>query len=124
VERFFKYALLRQYAVILLFVVTISTPALSRAESPIKDSLSANYWLFPDVSNNSGVWLLNLKTGSLSKCLFVSTNTTPECSPWANPPGANPVYRYDMKSKKMIPMNEAARKKETEKDPLGIRDKS
>lgn len=117
-SNFFKSTMLKQVTVILFLLFAIST---SYADDIIKDNKSANYWLFPDVSNNSGVWLLNIKTGSLSKCVFVSTNTTPECSPWANPPGANPEYRYDMKSKKMIPMNQAAINKEKERDPLGIR---
>lgn len=115
---FLKSARLRQ--VVILFFIAISTPALSQASDAIKDSKSANFWLFPDVGSNSGAWLLNTRTGSLSKCVFVSTNETPKCSPWANPPGENPTYRYDMKSEKMIPMNEAARKKENEKDPLGL----
>jgi hypothetical protein len=88
----------------------ILLPSLGHAKTTTQSQSS--YWLFPDSKNESGVWLLNTRTGSLSKCVFVSMEKPPECSPWANPPGDNPEYRYDVKTKKLIPMNEAARKKE------------
>ena len=116
--KFFITTVLRVFCILLFTFI----PCLSHANA-INQSQSS-YWLFPDSKNESGVWLLNTRTGSLSKCIFISTEKTPECSPWANPPGDNPSYRYDVKSKKMIPMNEAARKKEKEKDPLGACNKS
>ena len=81
----------------------------------------AKYQLYPVGIKGSSVWLLNAETGTLSKCISESINESPVCSPWAEPPGKNPVYRYDRNTKKMIPMNQAARDKEKEKDPLGLR---
>ena len=79
------------------------------------------YQLYPIGTDGSSVWLLNVATGALSKCISESINDSPTCSPWEEPPGKNPEYRYDRKTKKLIPMNQAARDKDKEKDPLGIR---
>ena len=82
--------------------------------------IDSEYKLYPIGLSNSTVWLLNIKTGALSRCISESFDESPKCSPWAEPPGDNPEYRYDLKTKKMIPMNKAARDKEKEKDPLKL----
>ncbi len=81
----------------------------------------AKYQLYPIGTSGSSVWLLNVETGALSKCISESITESTKCSPWAEPPGKNPRYRYDPNTKKLIPMNQAARNRDKGKDPLGIR---
>ena len=100
------------------FFVSLSNSVF--ADNAPKPESSDKYWLFPIENDSSSAWLLNVKTGSLSKCVSKSVDVVPVCSPWAEAPGKNPTYRYDEKTKKMIPMNESARKKAMENDPLGI----
>ena len=83
----------------------------------------AKYKLYPVGITGSSVWLLNVETGALSKCISESINESPICAPWAEPPGKNPEYRYERNTKKMIPMNQAARNKEKEKAPANRWDK-
>jgi len=103
----------------LLIPVLLFSMLQTHAEDNIK-RIDSEYKLYPVGLSNSTVWLLNVKTGSLSKCISESFNEPPKCSPWAEPPGNNPEYRYDLKTKKIIPMNKAARDKEKEKDPLKL----
>jgi hypothetical protein len=60
------------------------------------------------------VWLLDTFTGSLSHCEFQAVNKQPLCSPWALAPGDSPAYRYDPAAQKLVPMNDAARRKDAE----------
>jgi hypothetical protein len=63
----------------------------------------------PFQSNPPGIWLFNTETGQLSRCESSNINQAPLCSPWSMAPGSSPQYRYDPKTGKLIPLNEAAR---------------
>lgn len=82
-------------------------------------SCPAMYRLYP-IDNSTSAWLLNVKTGALTKCISKSMNAAPICTQWSEVPEEKPLYRYDPKTGKLIPMNKAARNKEKEKDPLNI----
>lgn len=62
-------------------------------------------------SDPKSIWLLDTYNGSLSRCEAQNLDVAPKCSPWAEAPGASPYYRYDPETKKMVPMNEAARRR-------------
>ena len=104
-----------------LLTLVLMLSAFQVCAGAIQTPSSAKYQLYPIGNTGSSVWLLNVETGALSKCTTESITESPTCSPWAEPPGKNPEYRYDPNTKKLIPMNEAARNKDKEKDPLGIR---
>ena len=116
-KHFMSANFLQKAIVILFSMFILSFPLLSRADDDIKNNKLSTYWLFPDTKNSSEVWLLNTKTGSLSKCTFTSTKSMPDCSPWtdSNPDSNKPVYVFDLKSGKLIPQNEAARKEKKTK---------
>jgi hypothetical protein len=89
--------------------------AANTASRPSLDEIfktTPRYEAFPVPSDAKSVWLLDTYTGQLTHCEATGTNTMPLCSPWAEPPGPNPAYRYDPKSQKMIPMNDAARQRD------------
>jgi hypothetical protein len=66
---------------------------------------------YPAAEGN--LWLLDTQTGSLAWCVqSKSVNDVPTCSPWAETPGDEAAYRWDPDAKKLIPLNDAARKKE------------
>ncbi len=72
-------------------------------------------------SSGKSAWLLNTETGALSFCTSSSNSSKPNCSPWGKPPTSSPAYRYDPKTKKLIPLNQEARDEQKKRDPLGIR---
>lgn len=114
-KHFISANFLQKIIVVLFSMFILSLPLLGRADDDIKNNKPSTYWLFPDTKNSSEAWLLNTKTGSLSKCTFTSTKSMPDCSPWtnANPDSNEQSYVYDVTSGKLIPHNEAARKKST-----------
>lgn len=101
-----------------LFVILVITIAIQAHSESVQHPSHSKFQLYP--TGNTSAWLLNVETGALSRCVSESVDSTPICAPWAEPPGKSPEYRYDLKTKKMIPMNQAARNKEKEKDPLGL----
>ena len=68
------------------------------------------YTVVPVPGSVNAVWLVDTFTGSLSRCEGAGTNKMPVCSPLASPSGSEPFYQYDPVSKKLVPMNDAARK--------------
>ena len=64
----------------------------------------------PVPADPKSIWLVDTQTGSLTRCEFQTVDTVPKCTPWATVPGESPAYRWDAETKKLIPMNEAARK--------------
>ncbi|HAU1234307.1 TPA: hypothetical protein ACXHA5_000649 [Legionella pneumophila] len=99
-----------------LFAVIVIIMAFQTNLASAQPSSLARYRLYP-IGDGTSVWLLNVETGALSRCISESVNLTPVCAPWAEPPGKNPVYRYDPKTKKFIPMNKAASDKNKGKEP-------
>ena len=104
-----------------LLAIILILCALPVCADTVQTPTVTKYQLYTIGIAGSSVWLLNVETGALSKCISESITESPICSPWAEPPGKNPRYRYDRNTKKLIPMNQAARDKEKEKDPLGLR---
>ena len=90
-------------------VVALATPAAA------SDAPSTKYWGFPVPSDPKSIWLMDTNTGSLSRCESIDLTTSPTCSPWAIPPGENAAYRYDPELQKLIPMNEAAKRRDAER---------
>jgi hypothetical protein len=90
-------------------VLTVMVTSSALAEDKIKGFMT----------EDGDFWRLNTSTGETSFCelpnLFVSIFSEkygePECSPWVGSYSESPKYKYDPKSDKLIPMNDAARKK-------------
>lgn len=96
----------------IIVIIIVFQTNLASAQS----SSQPKYRLYP-IDNGTSVWLLNVETGALSRCISESVNSAPICAPWAEPPGKNPEYRYDPKTKKLIPMNKAADDENNGKEP-------
>jgi hypothetical protein len=75
---------------------------------------NARFSAVPIPGDPKGIWLVDTYTGSLAHCEFLDADKEPKCTPWAVAPGDNPFYRWDAETKKLIPMNEAARRKDAE----------
>src|SRR5579863_9403797 len=63
----------------------------------------------PIPNDPKSIWVLNVETGSLAFCQALNANSVPLCSPWTAAPTDAPLYRYDLQTKKLVPLNEAAR---------------
>ena len=85
------------YAVLGVVIVIISPPAAADSYTAIP------------VPGADSIWLFDSTTGSLARCEAADLNKAPVCSPWSMAPGPNAQYRWDPKTQKIIPMNEAAR---------------
>ena len=108
---------------IILFLAAITAFATPTSSADVwsffQNDQSGRYVGYPSAEGN--LWLLDTQTGSLAWCVQAkSVNDVPTCSPWAKTPGDEAAYRWDPDAKKLIPLNDAARKKEAN-DPLGIR---
>jgi hypothetical protein len=91
--------------IILAFAfVLVITPAFAASDTPRFSAL-------PVPSDPKSVWLLDTFTGALSRCESSDLQTIPACSPWAAAPGEQATYRYDPQTQKLVPMNEAARRR-------------
>jgi len=104
-------------------VAILVAPTFAIADPPIEDqnpkpllgSSGPRFQLFPIPADPKSVWLVDTYTGALSRCEAQSLDATHKCSPWAQVPGESATYRYDPETKKMIPMNDAARRKDAAK---------
>jgi hypothetical protein len=95
---------------LLLFVSVIAAIAAVIAATEATPALSAEplrYTAVPS-SDPKSIWLLDTTSGSLSRCEAQDLKVVPVCSPWVAAPSTGAVYRYDTKTKKLIPMNESA----------------
>lgn len=99
-----------------LLAILVITTAFQVNAASVQPLSHVRYQLYPTGNTGNSAWLLNVETGALSRCVSESMDSTPICAPWAEPPGESPTYRYDIKTKKMIPMNKAARDMDKEKD--------
>ena len=97
-------------------LILIALPALAASDvgpdTPHADN--PRFSAIPIPGDPRGIWLIDTYTGALAHCEFQSAEKQPQCTPWALAPGDSPFYRWDAETKKLIPMNEAAKRKEAE----------
>jgi hypothetical protein len=102
---------------LIVFAFIALTPPAFAASDAAPDTPHANIARFsavPIPADSKGIWLVDTYTGSLAHCEFLDADKEPKCTPWALAPGDSPSYRWDAETKKLIPMNEAARRKDAE----------
>jgi hypothetical protein len=96
--------------------IALAIPAIAASDAapdtPRADG--TRFSAFPIPGDPKGIWLVDTYTGSVAHCEFLDADKEPKCTPWALAPGESPSYRYDPETKKFIPMNEAARRKDAE----------
>lgn len=95
----------------MLFAFHVSAAALQTGSI-------AKFQLYPIGTSGSSVWLLNVETGAISKCVSASIQSPPICSPWTKSSSETPVY--DLGTRKwIVPITQSACNKE--KCPIGLR---
>lgn len=67
-----------------------------------------------DPSSPGSVWRIDTSNGAVSRCEAKALNAEPVCSPWSDTGSDQPIWRYDPQAKKLIPTNEAARRRAAE----------
>lgn len=72
----------------------------------------ARFSAIPVPSEPQCIWLLDTYTGALSRCEAGTLDASPICTPWTAAQGEQALYRYDPGTQKLIPMNDAAKRRD------------
>jgi hypothetical protein len=100
--------------------IALATPAFAASDAApdMPHANNARFSAIPIPGDPKGIWLVDTFTGSLAHCEFLDADKEPKCTPWTPAPGDSPFYRWDAETKNLIPMNEAARRKDAERQKL------
>jgi hypothetical protein len=97
----------------ILFVgLAIAEPAFAAEKPAMPAPLdSGRYTAISIPADPKSLWILDTSTGSLSHCEYQAIGAMPQCTPWTPAPDDKAIrWGIDPETKKLIPLNEAARR--------------